>query len=626
METLPCFHFERNDIMNKINGFTITKLTLTGFKCFENTASFELGDTTLITASNGQGKSSIADAIAFAFVGTPFFGEKSLNRLQNHHMQEMEVRVDFIDDTQKSHNLTRIRKHDTTSICYDGLTVRQSDLNIAFGGKDIFLSIFNPLYFINVLGDTGKNLLEKLLPVVKHEEVLAALSSYSQEILANQSLLSPETFIKNRRIELKKCNETLISYKGQKELLDYQQKERISKLEQLKAEISNIVNEMKELTAIRYENIDFDVEKTKLAKLRKYYAELAEEIANSNIEEDMQKMIKQIKEIERTIMQQNTKQYISQYTKQIAEMEADLKVLYAEHSKLNTALKNTVVGYQCPVCAAVITEENVAAVKTDLQQRLSTLICEGKAAKNNLNTIRIQDNTAQKAFEKQKTAELEKENNRLIDLKLQLQETHISYELDNEENREKLSKMEMQIKEQQNYIANGNWSQEQALRFAELEEKKKLCEAQIEALNNVQDYDYTTLIVETEEKITQLKQLINEAIQYMAKRVELMLNGLKMSHTEIVLTEVIKTTGEIKDCFRFSYDGRDYKCLSLSEKVRAGLDVSMLLQRLSGRNYPIFVDNGESICTFGNVHPFGQVMISKVVNHQDLQVTYRATR
>ena len=623
METLPCFHFERNDTMNKINGFTITKLTLTGFKCFENTTSFELGDTTLITASNGQGKSSIADAIAFAFVGTPFFGEKSLNRLQNHHMQEMEVRVDFIDDTQKSHNLTRIRKHDTTSICYDGLTVRQSDLNIAFGGKDIFLSIFNPLYFINVLGDTGKNLLEKLLPVVKHEEVLAALSSYSQEILANQSLLSPETFIKNRRMELKKCNETLISYKGQKELLDYQQKERISKLEQLKAEISNIINEMKELTAIRYENIDFDVEKTKLAKLRKDYAELTEEIANNNIEKEMQKMIEQIKEIEKTIMQQNTKQYTSQYTKQIAEMEADLKVLYTEHSKLNTALKNTVVGYQCPVCAAVITEENIATVKTDLQKRLSTLICKGKTAKNNLNTTRIQDNTAKKAFEKQKTAELEKENNKLIDLKLQLQETHISYELDNEENREKLSKIEMHIKEQQNYIANGNWSQEQALQFAELEEKKKLCEAQIETLNNVQDYDYTTLIVETEEKITQLKQLINEAIQYMAKRVELMLNGLKMSHTEIVLTEVIKTTGEIKDCFRFSYDGRDYKCLSLSEKVRAGLDVSMLLQKLSGRNYPIFVDNGESICSFGKVQPSGQVMISKVVNNQTLQVTYK---
>ena len=46
---------------------------------------------------------------------------------------------------------------------------------------------------------------------------------------------------------------------------------------------------MKELTAIRYENIDFDVEKTKLAKLRKYYAELTEEIANNNIEKEMQR-------------------------------------------------------------------------------------------------------------------------------------------------------------------------------------------------------------------------------------------------------------------------------------------------------------------------------------------------
>ena len=233
---------------------------------------------------------------------------------------------------------------------------------------------------------------------------------------------------------------------------------------------------------------------------------------------------------------------------------------------------------------------------------------------------------SQKAFEKQKTTALEKENNKLIELKQQLQEIHITYELDNEENKERLSKIETKIKEQQNYIANGNWSQEQALHFAELQEKKKLCEAQMEALNSVQDYNYTTLIQETEEKIVQLKQLIDEAIQYMTKRVELMLKGLKMNHTEIVLTEIVKTTGEIKDCFRFSYDEKDYKYLSLSERVRAGLEVSMLLQRLSGRNYPIFVDNGESICSFGKVQPSGQVMIARVVNNQPLQVTYKSRK
>ena len=110
----------------------------------------------------------------------------------------------------------------------------------------------------------------------------------------------------------------------------------------------------------------------------------------------------------------------------------------------------------------------------------------------------------------------------------------------------------------------------------------------------------------------------------MAKRIELMLDGLKMSNTEIVLMELVKSTGELKDCFRFSYDGRDYKCLSLSEKVRAGLDISMLVGRLSGRNYPIFVDNGESICTFGNIQLTGQVIIARVVNNQPLQVTYKS--
>lgn len=109
----------------------------------------------------------------------------------------------------------------------------------------------------------------------------------------------------------------------------------------------------------------------------------------------------------------------------------------------------------------------------------------------------------------------------------------------------------------------------------------------------------------------------------MAKRIELMLDGLKMSSTEIVLTELVKTTGELKDCFHFSYEGRDYKCLSLSEKMRAGLDVAVLIQRLTGRKYPIFVDNGESICHFGKVKLGGQVIVARVVNNQKLQVTYK---
>lgn len=608
--------------MKKINGFSITRLTLTGFKCYKETASFDFGDSTFITASNGQGKSSIADAIAFAFVGTPFFGDKGLDRLQNRFAQEMTVSVDFVDDNGDNHSLTRSRKRDATSITYDRITVRQSDLNEAFGGKDVFLSILNPLYFIDVLGDSGKSLLEKLLPTVKHEDVLASLPSSTQEILRDQPISSPETFIKNRRSELRKLDESLISYHGQQELLDYQRDERKTKLNELRMAVDGISSNMEELEEIRDKGIDKAVEEAKLAELRQRRTELLAEASNDG-DKVLREIMDEIKATEKAITRHTEKQYKSEYTAEIAKAEASLKALYAEHANLSKSFENTVVGYTCPVCATVITERNISAVRRDIQQRLNALVDEGKTAKSNLAYIITCDNEAKEAFDKQKAATIEQENNKLFELNQQLQEINVALEIDKEDFSERLSTIESQIKKQERLIAVGNWSDEEAKRFKELEADKKSYEAQIRALSAIEDYDYTTLISETEEEAAKLKRLINEAVQYMAKRIELMLNGLKMSSTEIVLTEIIKTTGEIKDCFRFSYEGRDYKCLSLSEKVCAGLDAAVLIQRLSGRIYPIFVDNGESICTFGKVKPEGQVIIARVVNNQALQVAYK---
>ncbi len=609
--------------MKKINGFSISKLALMGFKCFEDMTAFDFGDSTLITASNGQGKSSIADAISFAFVGTPFFGEKGLDRLQNQNMQEMMVSVDFIDDTGKAHNLTRSRKRDSTSISYDDINVRQTDLNEAFGGRDIFLSILNPLYFINVLGDNGKGLLEKLLPVVSHEDVMAALSPYSQEILSGQSLLSPETFIKNRRAELKELEENLISYRGQKELLDYQREERAAKLEELRAAADSISAEMDELISIRDKGRDIPAEETALAELRKMRTELLADITNGDSEKEVQKVTKEIKTVEKSIAKLSAKDYISPHTSQIAEKETQLKNLHTEYNRLTAALKNTVAGYKCPVCASVVTEENVAAVRADLQQRISDAINDGKAVRNALEELRTQESIDRDVFEQEQAMAVEKENNRLAELNQQLLEMNVARELEKEDYGVRLSELESRIGAQEERTANGNWSQEQALRYVELSERKKECEIQTDALKHTEDYNYAALIEDTEAQITQMKRLISEAIQYMAKRIELMLDGLKMSSTEIVLTDIVKSTGEIKDCFRFSYEGRDYKCLSLSEKVRAGLDVATLIQRLSGRNYPVFVDNGESICTFGKVQIPGQIIFARVVNNQALQVIPR---
>jgi hypothetical protein len=436
-------------------------------------------------------------------------------------------------------------------------------------------------------------------------------------------LSSPEIFIKNRRSELKELENTVIGYHSQQELLVSQREERAGKIAELQADTATVTAEIAELTAIRDSGLDRKAEEAALTGLRKRRAELLAEAVNNGADKATQGITSEIRESEKFTVKLEAKAYKSPYAKQIAEAEAALKALYDEHNRINTAMAKMAVGDKCPTCAVVITAENIEAVKAALQNELSILVGNGQTAKSRLTKLKAKDNADKDEFEENKAATLAAERDNLAGLNKQLQELNVARELDSQDYNERLLALDSQITEREYRLANGNLTQEQMARFAELETSKKEYAAKTEALNNITDYDYAPLIAEVEAETIRLKRLINEAIQYVTKRTELTLNDLKMSNTEIVLTEIIKTTGELKDCFRFSYEGRDYKCLSLSEKVRAGLDVAALIGRLSGRNYPVFVDNGESVCTFGKVQLPGQVIVARVVNNQPLQVTYR---
>ena len=58
----------------------------------------------------------------------------------------------------------------------------------------------------------------------------------------------------------------------------------------------------------------------------------------------------------------------------------------------------------------------------------------------------------------------------------------------------------------------------------------------------------------------------------------------------------------------------------LSEKIRAGLEVSELIKRLTGRNYPVYIDNMESVDELSNVRPTGQIIMAKCVRGAALTV------
>ena len=121
-------------------------------------------------------------------------------------------------------------------------------------------------------------------------------------------------------------------------------------------------------------------------------------------------------------------------------------------------------------------------------------------------------------------------------------------------------------------------------------------------------------------QIRTLNDKLAAAKAYQAERAQLLFAPVQMYKAALKLVEPIKESGEVRDVFKLTYDGRDYVQLSLSERVRCGLEVVDLLTKLSGRSYPLFVDNSESLCDLGAVQPAGQLILTRVVSGQTLQV------
>ncbi|WP_409967658.1 AAA family ATPase [Bengtsoniella intestinalis] len=127
--------------MDKISAFHILDLTLSGFKSYNEATTFTFGNPTIITGGNGRGKSSIADAIAFAITGLPFFGERSIDRLHCDDNQDLHISLRFMTEDGNVHILNRSRRKSRMFITLDGEDTTQSTLFQLFGEKEVVLSI-----------------------------------------------------------------------------------------------------------------------------------------------------------------------------------------------------------------------------------------------------------------------------------------------------------------------------------------------------------------------------------------------------------------------------------------------------------------------------------------------------
>ena len=597
--------------MKKLEQFQITSMSISGFKSYEGPTDLIFGNPTVITGGNGRGKTSIADAIAFVVTGLPFFGERGIDRLHNESNPNVAIRMCFVDETGAHHELTRTRRKNRMTITYDGYEIRQLDLNDMFGERDVFLSILNPLYFIEELGENGKNLLEMYLPMIPHEAVLAELSEPVREALKNESLFSPDVWLKRRREEIRGLEERITYLGGQKDLAESQSQTYEQTHQEMAGQIEKLRWEISGLEAKQFSGMNTSEMQERLVELSQRYDEAARDDRSDAAEQQ-----RNLSALREKIARRQAEQYQSKFTQALADISAKVKELGTRYQRETAAYKAFHAGMECPTCHRPVTEQSLSEVQAALKKVISDLYAAGTEQRGQLTELQEMDKKAADTFEQFKADDLAKWQAEAAELE------RVCMELSGSATKE-VERLRMEIQSLSAELEYGNLTQSEYDRLVECRKELQQCEAKAEALEAMvaaDTPDFDKEIQQARDTIGEIKRSMTDVVSYICKRAELTFSQLKMNKVEISLYDVVKSTGEAKDTFKFTYGGRRYDRLSLSEKIRAGMEVSELMKRLTGRNYPVFVDNMESVDDLANVRPTGQIIMAKCIANTALQV------
>lgn len=610
-------------MIQPIKQFRVTRLTIRGFKGYADSRTFQFGNMNVISGHMGVGKSSIADAIAFAITGVGFYAGGKLDYLYHQHTRDLTVELVFEDGTGNMRILTRCRKDDKMSITLDGRPMGQGELFSLFGERDLFLSMFNPQYFIGVLGAKGRDLLERYLPEISKEEVLSQLSEQTKTLLEQQEFLSAEAYAKQLRVQVTDLERDMVAMQGKIALHSAQQNEHAQELLAAQANHTQIQARINELEAKRTTGFDGSNLEERLADLYARYEELqreAPEIA------DTEALDAKLREITSKLAQRKAEVYHSKYQEPLAQAQTKIKTLSAEFNRLRHIYDGLKAGVQCPLCRQTVTEQTLPQVKEEFAVSLRNIQTEGCQLTAQLKEIQELDTKARAVFEQYQNDDIAACEAELKSLSEQRAQAVAQVEQQRTGRQKELDRLHSEIQGVELDRECGMLTQEEAMELESLRTQLLETGARINVLSEMAQASPAAAEQQQEDirslqaQIQQKREIITALAFYISKRVEISFSRLKMNRVAISLYDVVKTTGEVKDVFRFTYEGRDYLCLSHSEKIRAGLEVAELIKRLLGVVYPTFIDDVESVPVIDNVRPTGQVFIAKVVKGAALQV------
>lgn len=588
--------------MEPITAMKITGITLNNFRNHTETTHFDFGDLSYITGHNGTGKTTMAHAVCFALYGVTYYGEQKLERLMNEKADSVQVQLHFIDQNGAAHTLIRTRKNEKYSLMLDGYTVTQSRIEQMFGDKNTFISMFNPTYLAENLGNEGRELILRHLKPVSQQDVLEAIPTY-RALLADIDLetRSPEEVLKEARAAVRQTEQQMDVLQGHIESIEDAQKTAAAKLGELYAEKHNTEEQVKALKNKQFAGIDtadFAIQRDVLT--RKLGSGSAEDPAITAARDKLTEV--------------KARTYSSKFTQAIAEASAECTSLAKQYKELKERIAALKVGSVCPTCKTQVTETNIGDMRAHLIAECDRIGALGKAVVARGKEIDELDQKAKAQFEQWKADDIQK-------LTAELERSQSDTEHIN------AAEIHSKLEELAALERYGNLSETEYAELSSLEATLVGVNAQIEAVKqSASEEKLKTALVEKdvfEEQKKKYKDIVSALIEYIYKRAELATADLDMPNVKIRLFDIVRGTGEVKNAFKFDYKGREYTTLSLSEKTLAGIEICAMIRRITGKDYPICIDNTESIAAFNDVDMPSQVMLIRVVKGQPLSVKFR---
>ena len=566
-----------------------------GFRKFEKEFETELFDTTVITGKNKSGKSNILYAIVNILLGTNLSGDEK-SSLINKNSDSSYGELHFTDNRGENHVLIRGKNKYSSKgnfISIDGKPTTQNELTSFYKDKRLFLSVINPMYFLNKKPAEQKELVDKYLSDVKPKIIFDMQEKQMQDRLL-------EKYYKNKD-------------KGFNELTDTEKEEFINdKMFSISMDIA--YNKLDKDERDLLEGVPVNIPsyiselnnsiKKAESKISSYDGkiEYAEEIANQELPE-----VKTFeKDEELSIARQelvflNNDTNLTDKNKQkkvVEELEKNLLSKENECSEVENSMKAGKKKYlsikngeitKCPTCNQEIHNESKDRTVENMRNELFALYDK----KNILDT-------------------------EIKDIKLKLTMERCKF-----------------------HSISGNPDVEKEKRIKTVQEnitKLEYEKAEIDRFNNsisirgndiesaLQDIKYFNLEKNTQLKLidnlNQTKKIAQKLyILYIEEKMKLAREYLK--DVDIKFYSVLKTTGEIKEDFIITYKDKALSDLSRSETIATALEFANMFNKISRLNGPIFIDDYESCVDYDFIKDYSentQLIIAKVEKGQDLQI------